>query len=970
MALLGLVAVLALTGSPTPLFTTTDSVSAAPVVDSAGVAAPRAQSGASYRVFATREGLVGGWTSSGHVITTWDYFVSLPACTTMSCPGASPGRAGMTNCGSLCYVKVINPATGACRTEPIYDVGPWFTVDDWWNPADVRFLNKLPSNRQVLPQGLPGAQAAWDGKNVGYGWGPNGIGGSDVYANVGNPAGIDLADGTYWSLGIGGVVGNWVDVEMLWQTGEDPASAAQGCGHRLGSGGGAIPKWTPTPVTPTPTVPLISWGTAKVTGTGGAGLNCRTAPSGSGTVIAVFPEGATVTLRGPAANGWYPVVCAGQAGYASSSYLTTTSTPTPTARTTQTATVTTTGTATSTTTTAATSTATPTGTIATTETSAATGTVTATGTITETPTASPTETPTDPASTATATRTSTTAPPPSATLRPSLTPTTGPANWGTGTVANTGGAGVNCRIGPSTANSVITVLSDGTRVQLTGPAANGWQPVVCAGRQGYISTPYLNAVPFTPTPVPTKAGTTPAATRTATATLPGSPTPTQTTTMATTPSPTSTPVRTATTSPTSAASGTPALPNWGTGTVRNTGGAGVNCRTAPSTSGGIIRAYAEGTVLQLTGPAANGWQPAVCNGKQGYISAQYLGTVAFTPTPTATQALSGALDVASPSSVTLPAEPSPTLPATDIAPVQVTPSETGAIAPTVTMTAELLPTPEPSPTDIPAEPTSPPEPTMETLTSAWVTGTGDSGLACMAAPSWDSDLVAVVPEGAEVTQIGLPLDGWQMVACGETRGFVDAAYLSPGPVTSEIPIAEDTEAAETAPSSESDDTQPPVDSLPQTFSFTPLSETSVLNTNPDVPRAGVSDGLLALGGPDGGMVVVSFEVSGFVDGTVVQATLLVTGAEGSSSGGAVIAIPGLIADPWNTTATSLQVLGGTEAGWLDGLSPGVQTSVDVTGVVSNGTITFVLMGSDSPAAIASSETGSGPILVVTASPNP
>ncbi|MGC4190065.1 MAG: hypothetical protein QM589_02365 [Thermomicrobiales bacterium] len=237
----------------------------------------RAQSGQGYRVFATRESLVGESTSNGHIITPYDYFVSLPSCTSTSCPGSSPGRAGFTNCGSMCYVKMTNPATGACRPEPVIEVGPWFTVDDWWNPADIRFLNKLPSNRQVLPQGLPGAQAAWDGKNVGYGWGSNGIGGSDYYSSVGNQAGIDLADGTYWSLGIGGG-GNWVDVEMLWQTGESPASAAASCGHRLGRGGGAIPKWTPTPVTPTPTVPLISWGMAKVAGTGGSSLNCRNRP--------------------------------------------------------------------------------------------------------------------------------------------------------------------------------------------------------------------------------------------------------------------------------------------------------------------------------------------------------------------------------------------------------------------------------------------------------------------------------------------------------------------------------------------------------------------------------------------------------------------------------------------------------------------------------------------------------------------
>ncbi|MGN6031032.1 MAG: SH3 domain-containing protein, partial [Thermomicrobiales bacterium] len=429
--LLGVLLLVAAT--PLTMLAPVNDADAAPAAETDGATDLRGQASRGYRVFATREGLVGGYTSNGHLITPWDYFVSLPACTSMSCPGASPGRSGFTNCGSLCYVKVTNPATGACRTEPVIEVGPWFTVDDWWNPADVRFLNKLPSNRQILPQGYPGAQAAWEGKNVGYGWGSNGIGGSDYYSSVGNQAAIDLADGTYWSLGIGGVVGNWVDVEMLWQTGESPSAAAASCGHQLGKGGGAIPKWTPTPTTPTPTIPLITWGTARVTGTGGSGLNCRTAPSGSGTVIAVLAEGATVTLRGPAVSGWYPVICAGQAGYASASYLTTTTTPTPTITptrtTTATASPTVTGTPTSTATVSPTATGTATGTPTSTTTTtpasltpSPTGTTTATETTTVVPT---TETPSPTASTtATATGTPTPTAPsssPTATIRPTVT---------------------------------------------------------------------------------------------------------------------------------------------------------------------------------------------------------------------------------------------------------------------------------------------------------------------------------------------------------------------------------------------------------------------------------------------------------------------------------------------------------------------------------------------------------------------
>ena len=70
-----------------------------------------------------------------------------------------------------------------------------------------------------------------------------------------------------------------------------------------------------------PSVGGTAAGTATVTGTGGDGVRCRTsAPSGS--TIMVLAEGTKVTTRGAASNGWTPVVCGGQNGFVSSTYLT------------------------------------------------------------------------------------------------------------------------------------------------------------------------------------------------------------------------------------------------------------------------------------------------------------------------------------------------------------------------------------------------------------------------------------------------------------------------------------------------------------------------------------------------------------------------------------------------------------------------------------------------------------------------
>ncbi|CAM3668193.1 hypothetical protein G4177_29550 [Corallococcus sp. ZKHCc1 1396] len=147
----------------------------------------------SYRVFATREGLVGGTTANGHVIRTNDRFAALPS------------RRGLASKGGSEYqVRVCYSKTAKCTTTSVWDVGPWNTKDDYWNPSSVREMWKN------LPQGKPEAQAAYqDGYN----------GGLDQFGRrPANPAGIDLADGTFW-LDLGMTNNDWVDVTYLWTSG-------------------------------------------------------------------------------------------------------------------------------------------------------------------------------------------------------------------------------------------------------------------------------------------------------------------------------------------------------------------------------------------------------------------------------------------------------------------------------------------------------------------------------------------------------------------------------------------------------------------------------------------------------------------------------------------------------------------------------------------------------------------------------
>lgn len=145
---------------------------------------------ASYQVYATREGLVGGTTANGHVIQTNDHFVALPS-----------GRALSPNGTSTYSVTVCGPAR--CETAPVWDVGPWNTTDDYWNPAGTR------QSWTDLAQGMPEAQAAYQ---TGYN------GGEDQFGRtVSNPAGIDLADGTFYNVGLND--NGFVTVTYNWTSG-------------------------------------------------------------------------------------------------------------------------------------------------------------------------------------------------------------------------------------------------------------------------------------------------------------------------------------------------------------------------------------------------------------------------------------------------------------------------------------------------------------------------------------------------------------------------------------------------------------------------------------------------------------------------------------------------------------------------------------------------------------------------------
>ncbi len=149
-------------------------------------------------IFATREGLVGGTTANGHIIVTNDRFVALPS-----------RRALSSNFGHEREVRLSY--RGRTSTAPVWDVGPWNTRDDYWNPPNIR------ERFQDLPMGKPEAEAAFYDR---YNGGLDGSGRA-----VKNPAGIDLADGTFW-LDLGMTNNDRVEVEYLWVDSAGPLISA------------------------------------------------------------------------------------------------------------------------------------------------------------------------------------------------------------------------------------------------------------------------------------------------------------------------------------------------------------------------------------------------------------------------------------------------------------------------------------------------------------------------------------------------------------------------------------------------------------------------------------------------------------------------------------------------------------------------------------------------------------------------
>ncbi len=309
-----------------------------------------------------------------------------------------------------------------------------------------------------------------------------------------------------------------------------------------------------------------------VAGTNGDGVRCRAAADSNSPVIAVLPEGTPIEITGPAFDIWQPINCMGGGGFVASQFVTTTD-PTQAPVVTN-----------------------PDGSIAGETPVAETPVASVTPVASETPVATnpdgsvASETPTT-SVTPTVTETTVTEQPADI-VGDSAEPVILDENLvsGSAVVTGTNGDGVRCRARASSTSNTITIVVEGTSVQLTGVPTGVWQPVFCNGSAGYISNKFLGSGDSVSSTDGGAVSSTDGVT-----TL-------------------------------SVGADVSAAAISGNAMVSGTNGDGVRCRSSASYSGSIISVISEGTSLSLRGIASGEWQPVVCAGSNGFVHTTYLST--------------------------------------------------------------------------------------------------------------------------------------------------------------------------------------------------------------------------------------------------------------------------------------------------------------------------------------------------------
>lgn len=296
---------------------------------------------------------------------------------------------------------------------------------------------------------------------------------------------------------------------------------------------------------------------------------------------------------------------------------------------------------------------------------------------------------------------------------------------GSALIAGTNNDGVRCRTTPSMGGAVLTVVPEGAIVDLIGAAESGWQPVNCAGTAGYVSAEFVS-YDF------------------------------------------------------SGSSDFGAAAATGQAIVAGTNGDGVRCRTAASTSSGIITVLSEGSVVSLRGEAEGGWQPVICAGSNGYASAEYIsvdGNAAVADGASVGAEATGTLIVTGTNGDGVRCRTRGSLDGSIITvlaegtQVSTRGSQKGDWTPVICagsngwVSAQYLGSGGGSG-----------DGGSVSGDSAVVTGTG-GGLRCRAEAGYNGTVLTVLSDGTTVALRGAVQGDWQPVVCQGVNGFVFSGYL-------------------------------------------------------------------------------------------------------------------------------------------------------------------------------------------------
>ena len=309
---------------------------------------------------------------------------------------------------------------------------------------------------------------------------------------------------------------------------------------------------------------------------------------------------------------------------------------------------------------------------------------------------------------------------------------------GSATVAGTNDDGVRCRSSASTSGAIITVLSEGSVISLRGDASGGWQPIVCAGSNGYVTTDYVSYDGG----VGSDSDSAESAVGAASASY----------------------------------------------TVSGTNGDGVRCRAKASLDASVITVLSEGTSVNGRGKTSGNFTAVTCAGSSGWVSSDYLSTGGGgsngggASSGTATVSSSGdglrCRDDASYSGNVLTV-------LADGTSVTLNGSASGSWQPVVCqgmngyVFSDYLDYSNSgggSSSDDGGSSNS----SLSSGDSATVSGTNGDGVRLRSSASFNASIIMVVSEGSSVSVISGSSGDWVAVSYKGTSGFIHMDYLSAG----------------------------------------------------------------------------------------------------------------------------------------------------------------------------------------------